>query len=83
MFLYFLKVVKAFERVNKVKVPYQFEPRRAGDVASSYCAADLVAKELGWKTRYGLDEMCGYCSNSDVHRPTVITAIRNFSFILS
>jgi len=32
--------------------------RRPGDVAVVYGACDLAEKELGWKAKLGLDEMC-------------------------
>lgn len=57
-FLSFVKVVKTFEKVNNVKIPYKIVPRRTGDVASSYCAVDLAKKELNWEAKFGLEEMC-------------------------
>lgn len=53
-----LDMVKAFERVNGVKVPYVIAPRRAGDLATVYASPDKSAEELGWKAQYGLEEMC-------------------------
>ncbi|MBR4625952.1 MAG: UDP-glucose 4-epimerase GalE, partial [Alphaproteobacteria bacterium] len=32
-----LDVVKAFEKVNGVKIPYTIKPRRPGDIATCYC----------------------------------------------
>ena len=53
-----LDVVKAFEKVNGVSVPYSIMPRRAGDIATCYSAPDKAEKELGWKAQYGIEEMC-------------------------
>lgn len=53
-----LDVVKAFEKVNGVTVPYTIMPRRAGDIATCYSAPDKAARELGWKAQYGIKEMC-------------------------
>lgn len=53
-----LDVVKAFEKVNGVAVPYTIMPRRAGDIAICYSAPDKAEKELGWKAQYGIKEMC-------------------------
>jgi len=50
--------VKAFERASGKRIALEFAPRRAGDVAACYADAALAARELGWKTRFGLDEMC-------------------------
>ncbi|MCF0163958.1 MAG: UDP-glucose 4-epimerase GalE [Bacteroidales bacterium] len=53
-----LDVVKAFEKVNGVKVPYSIKPRRAGDIATCYCNPAKAKTELGWEARYGIEEMC-------------------------
>lgn len=53
-----LDVVKAFIRVNCVDIPYSIKPRRAGDIATCYSDPSKAERELGWKARYGLDEMC-------------------------
>ena len=50
-------MVHAFEKVNGVKVPYSIKPRRAGDIATCYSNPAKAEKELGWKARYGIDEM--------------------------
>lgn len=53
-----LDVVKAFEKVNGVKVPYSIKPRRPGDIATCYCNPAKAKAELGWKAQYGIEEMC-------------------------
>lgn len=53
-----LEMVKAFERVNGVAVPYQIAPRRAGDIAECYADASKAGRLLGWKAQYDLDTMC-------------------------
>ena len=53
-----LDVVKAFEKVNGVKVPYSIKPRRPGDIAACYCNPAKAEAELGWKAQYGIEEMC-------------------------
>ncbi|HEY9530058.1 MAG TPA: UDP-glucose 4-epimerase GalE [Burkholderiales bacterium] len=53
-----LEAVKAFERAAGRNIPVEFAPRRPGDVASTYADASLAERALGWKTRFGLDEMC-------------------------
>ena len=52
-----LDVVKAFEKVNGVKVPYSIKPRRPGDIATCYSDPSKAERELGWKAQYGLEEM--------------------------
>jgi UDP-glucose 4-epimerase len=53
-----LELVNTFERVNQVKVPYQIDPRRPGDVANCYADTSLAKRLLGWQTRLTLDDMC-------------------------
>lgn len=53
-----LDLVKAFERVNGVKIPYEIVARRPGDVAKCYADSTRANVELGWKAENGLEEMC-------------------------
>ena len=52
-----LQIVNAFERVNKIKIPYHFSPRRAGDLPSFYADCQRAQQELGWKAEYDLEDM--------------------------
>ncbi len=53
-----LDIVKAFETVNNVKIPYVFDARRPGDIATCYSDPSKALRELGWKAEYGIEEMC-------------------------
>ena len=53
-----LEVVCAFERMTGIRIPYEFVPRRAGDVASCYADASLAAAKLDWRAQLGIDDMC-------------------------
>ncbi len=53
-----LEIVKTFEKVNNVKIPYKIAPRRSGDIATCYASADKALKELNWKTEFTLEDMC-------------------------
>ena len=53
-----LDIVKAFERVNHIEIPYVIKPRRPGDIAECFANAEKAEKVLGWKAELGLDEMC-------------------------
>ena len=53
-----LELVKTFERVNGVRVPYVMKDRRAGDVASCFADPSLALHRLGWKTERSIDDMC-------------------------
>ncbi|CAI0414369.1 unnamed protein product [Linum tenue] len=53
-----LEMVAAFEKASGKKIPMKLCPRRAGDATAVYAAVDKAAKELGWKAKYGIEEMC-------------------------
>ena len=53
-----LDMVKAFERVTGIKIPYEIVARRPGDLATVYSSPDKSAELLGWKAQYNLDDMC-------------------------
>ena len=53
-----LDIVKSFERVTGVKIPYKIGARRAGDLPVTYASPDKSAAILGWKAKYDLDDMC-------------------------
>ena len=53
-----VEMAKAFERASGRPVPYQFAPRRPGDIAQCYADPAKAERELGWKARRGLEEMC-------------------------
>jgi len=52
-----LDMVKAFENVNGVKVPYAIKDRRPGDVATCYADASKANDILGWKAEKTLQDM--------------------------
>ncbi|MEQ1254259.1 UDP-glucose 4-epimerase GalE [Acinetobacter radioresistens] len=52
-----LQVKNAFEAVNQVKIPFEFAPRRTGDVAISFANNSRAMAELGWQPRYTLEDM--------------------------
>jgi len=53
-----LDVIHAFEEANDLKVNFVFKDRRAGDIPACYADPAKAEKELGWKARYGIREMC-------------------------
>ena len=53
-----LQIIEAFERINKVKVPFEITARRAGDIASCYADTSLAQECIGWKSELNLDDMC-------------------------
>lgn len=53
-----LEVVKAYEKACGHKIPYEFKPRRAGDIAQCFADARRAKEELGWVATRELEEMC-------------------------
>lgn len=52
-----LEVIKTFEAVNDVKIPYEVTGRRLGDAGEVYADVSLALKELGWSAKYSISEM--------------------------
>ena len=53
-----LELIKTFERVNQINVPYQFTQRRKGDAAIVVADNSLVKNILKWKPEKNLEDMC-------------------------
>nr|GMD98185.1 bifunctional UDP-glucose 4-epimerase and UDP-xylose 4-epimerase 1 [Ipomoea batatas] len=53
-----LEMVAAFEKASGKKIPIKLCPRRAGDATAVYASTQKAEKELGWKAKNGIDEMC-------------------------
>lgn len=53
-----LDVVQAFEKASERSIPYRIAPRRPGDIASCYADPKRAFEMLGWKAKFGLEEMC-------------------------
>lgn len=53
-----LDMVKAFEKVNHVAVPYKIADRRPGDIASAYADPKKAKEVLGWQAEKNLEDMC-------------------------
>ncbi len=52
-----LEVIQSFERTSKQKLPYRIVERRAGDIQTMYASTTLANEELGWQSKYNLDDM--------------------------
>jgi UDP-glucose 4-epimerase len=53
-----LEMVQAFEKANRVKIPYQIVARRPGDIATCYADCSKALKDLGWKTKLTVMDAC-------------------------
>jgi len=53
-----LQMIEAFERVNKVNVPFEITNRRPGDVSSCYADTSFAQECFAWHSTLNLDDMC-------------------------
>jgi UDP-glucose-4-epimerase len=53
-----LEIVKAFEKVNGVSIPYEIVERRPGDIAECYADPKKAKEVLGWEAELTLEDMC-------------------------
>lgn len=53
-----LEIVKAFEEVNNIDVPYEIVGRRPGDLAICFADPTKAKEELGWVAEKTLEDMC-------------------------
>jgi len=64
-----LDIISAFEKVNRVKVPYVIGPRRPGDIASVYADPQKARELLGWQAELGIRDMCRDAWNWQKNNP--------------
>lgn len=53
-----LEIVHAFEKGNGVRIPYEFGPRREGDLPEFWANSDKAQHVLSWKPVHTLEDMC-------------------------
>ncbi len=53
-----LELIHAFERANRVRLPYEIGPRRPGDIAASYTDPAKARHDLGWSAEKTLEDIC-------------------------
>ena len=64
-----LDMVKAFEKACGKNVAYKIVDRRPGDIAACYADPAKAEKELGFKAKYGLEDMCADAWNWQSKNP--------------
>ena len=52
------ELIKTFEKVNKIKIPFSISSRRKGDVPFLVADKSKAQKLLNWQTKYNLEDMC-------------------------
>ncbi len=50
------EIIKAFNKVSGIELPYRVVARRAGDLAEYFADPTLAAEKLGWKTELSIDD---------------------------
>lgn len=63
-----LDMVKAFEKASGRPVPYKIAPRRPGDIAACYASPEKAARELNWRAKRNLEDMCRDLWNFQIHK---------------
>ena len=53
-----LDVIRTFEKVNGVRIPYVIDARRPGDIDENYADPGKAERLLHWKAERSLEDMC-------------------------
>ncbi|KAF8033377.1 hypothetical protein BT93_D2092 [Corymbia citriodora subsp. variegata] len=53
-----LEMVAAFEKASGKEIPLVMAGRRPGDAEIVYASTEKAERELNWKAKYGIEEMC-------------------------
>ncbi|XP_021757674.1 UDP-glucose 4-epimerase GEPI48-like [Chenopodium quinoa] len=53
-----LEMVAAFEKASGKEIPLEMAGRRPGDAEVVYASTEKAERELNWKAKFGIDEMC-------------------------
>lgn len=64
-----LQIIRNFEDVTGIAIPYRFAPRRAGDIAQCWADATKAGRELGWSAQRDLEQMIADSWRWQSHNP--------------
>jgi UDP-glucose 4-epimerase len=64
-----LEVIAAFKKASGKEIPFVLAPRRAGDVATSYCDPSKAERELGFRAQLTLEDACRDAWHWQSHNP--------------
>lgn len=53
-----IEIIRTFEATSGVRIPFEYGPRRPGDIASCYADPTKAQRLLNWSAKRGLTEMC-------------------------
>ncbi len=68
-----LELITAFTAATGCSIPYEFAPRRPGDLPEFYANPDKAKKELGWNAEKSIEDMCYDAwkwQSNDLRKPT-------------
>ena len=57
------ELIDTFEKVNNIKLSYNFIKRREGDLPCVYAKTEKSLKELDWSCKYNIEDMCKHGYN--------------------
>ena len=57
-------IINEFSKQINLKISFKVTKRREGDVDISYADSTSAKKNLGWKNKYNLVDMCKHTINS-------------------
>jgi UDP-glucose 4-epimerase len=49
-------MIQAFEEISGTKLPWEFAPRRAGDIIEIYANVDLAKSLLNWQAQFSYQD---------------------------
>ena len=65
-----LEMIQAFTLASGANIPFEFVPRRPGDIASCYAKVDKAKSDLGWAAKRNLQDMCTSAYQWQIYRST-------------
>jgi UDP-glucose 4-epimerase len=66
-----IEMIESFKQVSGKEVPYEFAPRRVGDIYSCYAKAEKASQVLGWHASRSANDMCSSSWRWQQHRETL------------
>ena len=64
-----LELIKIFEKVNSVDIPFSFDKRRPGDKAFVVADISLAKLKLNWEPKYSIEDICRDGWNWQLNNP--------------
>ncbi|QSS99778.1 UDP-glucose 4-epimerase GalE [Pontibacillus sp. ALD_SL1] len=66
-----LEMVKAFEEVNNINIPYKIVDKRSGDIGVCYADVTKASRELNWEAQQNIRDMCRDAWRYEKYRSSV------------